>query len=59
MRSDGLQAADVSLCQRLKALPSLSLHAANQPWVGTGVLSPASPPSSRTFALAASMSGVS
>ena len=52
-------AAFVSFCQRLKLLPSVSLHAANQPCVGTGCLSSAEPPSSRTFATEASMSSVS
>ena len=55
----GGYAADSSPCQRLNAFPSESLQPANQPWPGTGILSPASPPSSRTFASDASMSGVS
>ncbi len=52
-------AADSSPCHRLNAFPSVSLQAANQPWPGTGVLSPAWPPSSPTFASDASMSSVS
>ena len=51
-------AADVSPCQRWNSLPSLSAQAANQPCVGTGVLSAAVPPSSRTLAHEASMSSV-
>jgi len=50
------QAAEVSICQRWKALPSLSLQAANQPMAGTGIFSSASPPSSLIFARAASIS---
>src|SRR5262249_58795534 len=53
------QAAFESPCQRLKGFPSVSLQAANQPWVGTGCLSSAVPPSSRTLAIDASLAGVS
>ena len=45
-------------CQSENAVPSLSVQAANQPCVGTGDFSSAVPPSSRTFAIEASMSSV-
>ena len=51
-------ATDSSLWNRLNGLPSLSLQRANQPTCGIGCLSPASPPSSRTFAMSASMSSL-
>jgi hypothetical protein len=40
-------------------LPSVSTHAANQPWLGIGILSSDFPPRSRTWAMEASMSSVS
>ena len=51
--------ADESFCQRPKTVPSVSLQRLNQPMAGTGALSSAWPPSSRTFASVASMSSVS
>src|SRR5207247_7496102 len=45
-----VQAADGSFCQRPNSLPCGSLHVANQPMLGTGIGSPASPPSSCTRA---------
>ena len=47
-----------SLWNRLNSLPSLSLQPANQPMLGIGCFSPASPPSSFTFARSASMSSL-
>src|SRR5262249_15754998 len=47
-----------SLWNRLKLFPSLSLQRANQPMFGIGCLSSASPPSSFTLAMSASMSSL-
>ena len=52
-------AADVSFCQRPNSFPEGSVQWANQPIEGTGIFSPASPPSSRTLPAPASMSSTS
>ena len=51
--------ADGSVCQRPNSLPSGSVQVANQPMLGTGIPSAASPPSSRTRATPALMSSTS
>ena len=51
--------ADGSVCQMPNSFPCGSLQMANQPIVGTGIGSPASPPSSRTRAVPALMSSTS
>jgi hypothetical protein len=51
--------ADGSFCHRPKSLPSVSLQTANQPMLGTGAGSFASPPSSLTRAAPALMSSTS
>ena len=48
-----------SVCQSPKSLPSTSVHVENQPMLGTGIASPASPPSSFTLAIPALMSSTS
>jgi hypothetical protein len=51
--------ADGSFCQRPNSFPEGSVQCANQPIEGTGILSPASPPSSRTLPAPASRSSTS
>jgi hypothetical protein len=51
--------AEGSVCQRPNSFPDGSVQCTNQPIDGTGILSPASPPSSRTRAAPASMSSTS
>jgi hypothetical protein len=51
--------ADGSFCQSPNSFPATSLQSENQPMLGTGIASPASPPRSRTRAEPASMSSTS
>ena len=59
LRSGDYIDADGSVCQRPKSFPSVSLQIANQPMLGTGIASLASPPSSLTREAPALMSSTS
>ena len=55
----GHATTDSSLWNRLNSFPSVSVQRANQPMWGIAMRSSASPPSSCTFSIEASMSSVS